>query len=807
MMKRPLASITLVYVAGLLAGDVVPVWPDILLPITFGFAALTFFTLVYRGGIKPASGLWPLVFLTGWTNYSCQTTPLAPYDLRNLNLLPAELVRVRGKLAETPSQRVSVHEEKEAYRFLASLRTTELARRNNDWQPASGNLLVLTPGMLPPEFFAGQEVEIYGVLSAPPGPVAEGLFDYAAYLRRQSVFFQLKTEGTGDWTLLSENRTPPVSDRFLAWAHEALARGLPTEDQPLKMLWSMTLGWKTVDNTVYEPFMRSGTMHIFAISGLHIALMAGIFVALLRVFQVPRSWCGLVVIPLIWFYTAATGWQPSAIRSTIMMSVIIAGWALARPTDLLNSLAASAFCILLWDPQQLFGASFQLSFFVVLSIGLLLPLFEAASDPWLKTEPLLPTKLVPAWKLRLLDCLRWLRTSLGISLAAWIGSLPITAYYFHLFSPITLLANVVVVPVSSLALASNMGSLLCTAWCAPVAELFNHTAWFCMLLVIRASEFCAAIPFVSTWVKAPSLAVTIAHYAVVIALLLGWWRHPQRRFLLGTAMLTLVSLLGWRWIDERRRCSLTVVPLSGGYSVFAQQGAAPKLLVDCGRSNAVDLTIKSLLHSRGINRLDAFALTHGDVRHIGGAGLVAELFSPRHVYVSPVRFRSTAYRQALQVLESSEPVEKVAAEARVGPWRVLHPSPQDKFTLADDNALVLFSAWQGVQIIVLSDLGDAGQAALLKRYPQLRADIIVSGLPVRGEALSQELVKQLQPRLVIVADSEFPAAERASPQLKRRLSKLGVPVVFTRSAGTVTVELNSNEWICRTMSGGRYHSR
>ena len=71
-------------------------------------------------------------------------------------------------------------------------------------------------------------------------------------------------------------------------------------------------------------------MHIFAISGLHIALIAGILVALLRVLQLPRGLCGWLVFPLIWFYTAATGWQPSAIRSTIMMSVIIVGWAFKR---------------------------------------------------------------------------------------------------------------------------------------------------------------------------------------------------------------------------------------------------------------------------------------------------------------------------------------------------------------------------------------------------------------------------------------------------------------------------------------------
>src|SRR5262249_50136851 len=143
--------------------------------------------------------------------------------------------------------------------------------------------------------------------------------------------------------------------------------------------------------------------HIFAISGLHIAFIAAILVSLLRVLRMARSWCGGVVIPLIWFYTAATGWQPSAIRSTIMMTIIIGGWALRRPTDLLNSLATAGFVILLLDPQQLFGASFQLSFFVVLSIALLHPPLQRLQARWLQNDPFLPPGEVPRWK-------RWLKS-------------------------------------------------------------------------------------------------------------------------------------------------------------------------------------------------------------------------------------------------------------------------------------------------------------------------------------------------------------------------------------------------------------
>src|SRR5207249_923391 len=235
---------------------------------------------------------------------------------------------------------------------------------------------------------------------------------------------------------------PPWPDQFRDWAQRTLARGLGPEDESLRLLWAMVLGWKpALTQEVSQPFMRTGTLHIFAISGLHIALIAWILVNLLRLIQVPRGPCGAIVIPLIWFYTAVTGWQASAIRSTVMMTIIVAGWALKRPSHLLNSLAAAALIILIWDPQQLFQAGFQLSFFVVLGLALITPSLEKVRQSLLKTDPLLPDELRPRWQ-------RWFRTlashvtaGLATSFAAWIGSLPLIAYYFYMVTPVSLFAN------------------------------------------------------------------------------------------------------------------------------------------------------------------------------------------------------------------------------------------------------------------------------------------------------------------------------------------------------------------------------
>jgi ComEC/Rec2-related protein len=306
---------------------------------------------------------------------------------------------VRGELAETPRLKIVVRDELENWRNVALVHVSAL-RHTDNFIPAAGEILVATPGVLGANFFAGQTVEISGVISRPPPPLAEGLFDFRDYLATRGIYYQLKTESTNDWKLLPPVfPNLPLTDRFLGWSKQTLALGLPAEDEPLRLLWAMTLGWRTAfTGDIGEPFLRAGTMHLFAIDGLRIALLSGMIVALLRALRLARAWCGAIAVPAIWFYTAATGWEPSAIRASVMMTIVLGGWALKRPGDLLNSLAAAAFVILLWNPRQLFEASFQLSFFVMLIIALMLPRLNAFFDRLLKQDALLPDELVSGGK-------------------------------------------------------------------------------------------------------------------------------------------------------------------------------------------------------------------------------------------------------------------------------------------------------------------------------------------------------------------------------------------------------------------------
>lgn len=800
-MRRPLVPVALLYGSGLVLAQFVQA------PLLFLF--LMSLVLAAAAVCLPRMRsylLWPFLFFVGWTNFTCRSSIISPNDLRNIVSESAELVTLRGELSETPTQRLYVHDEQEFIRSLAFVEVSEIERHKR-WQTAVGRVIVSTRGSLPKNLFAGQIVEINGTIAQPRWPAAEGLFDYRTYLRRQGIHFELRADSTNDWRSIGAPMSRPLSDRFLAWAQATLARGLPQEDEPLRLLWAMTLGWRAgITNEIYEPFMQSGTMHIFAISGLHIALIAGILVAVLRVAQVSRLWCGIVIIPLIWFYTAATGWQPSAIRSTIMMSIIIGGWALNRPSDLLNSLAAAALIILLWDPQQLFQASFQLSFFVVLSIALFLPPLEKIRGRLLQPDPLLPPELIPRWQRWLGAPLRLVTTSLVTSLAAWLGSWPLTAHYFHLFSPVTLLANLLIVPASSAALACNLGSLAFGSWLPFVTELFNHAGWAWMWFMVRTSHWATQIPGAFVFVPSPELADFAIYYGALVAILSGVAFQPKWRMWALAAIPCVALFYGWRWHDAHERTSISVIPLSGGSSTFCQPpNRSERLLVDCGNTNAIEFVIQPFLRAHGVNRLPQLVLTHGDLARVGGAELLRAILPVDSIIVSPVRFRSPTYRYIVAQLEQTpERRRTVKAGDALDGWAVLHPAATDRFSQADDNAMVLRGEFNGTHILLLSDLGRLGQEALLERNRDLRADIVVSGLPAQSEPVSDRLFEAVRPQLIIITDSEFPATRRASAKLQARLATKNVPVIYTRVAGSAKIVLRDNSWRVTTTGGLQY---
>jgi competence protein ComEC len=298
------------------------------------------------------------------------------------------------------------------------------------------------------------------------------------------------------------------------------------------------------------------------------------------------------------------------------------------------------------------------------------------------------------------------------------------------------------------------------------------------------------------------------YYAIFLAVVTGWLFQPRLRTAKFTTLGLALICCTWQFWQSARLTRLDILSFNGGSAIyFDALGKKNDLLVDCGPVNTVKSTTKPFLRAQGVNTLPNLVLTHGDIHHVGGAELVANLFSVKHIHASTIHFRSPAYRNLMNIFELKPGlVRTIHRNDQIGFWTVLHPNPTDHFSQADDNAVVLFGTFGKTRVLLLSDLGRPGQNALLDRNPGLKADIVITGLPVQTEPICDSLLAQLQPRLIIVSDAEFPISERASAKLCERLAEKSVPVLYTHSTGSATVEFRSDKWTVRTMSGARFSS-
>lgn len=805
-MKQPLGIVAVLYLVGLLLGNFFQPPLPCLFAVSIAFAAAALLLHRFRAFL-----IWPLIVVTGWTNLVLHTAMVSPIDLRMQITHEYTLARVRGTMAATPSERVYVDEEGQSFRTTARINLTGIrymSSTRTNWEPVSGQVAIISSGKLTNNFFAGQQMEISGILGVPSRPVAEGLFDFRNYLRRQEIYFQLKTDSEEGWQLIdTHTNSPPLSDTFTGWAKGALAIGLAQDDAPLELERALTLGDKTFfTDDLSEPFIRAGTYHIFAVDGLRMAIIFGMFFTALRTLRIPRMTCALILIPLIWFYVTLTGWPASAIRASVMLTIVIVGWMLKRPIDVLNSLFAAALIILIWQPQQLFQAGFQLSFFVVLCILLVMPVFDDWVLRLLKTDPLLPEDLRPRWQRILNVPLRLLLGLFFSSLAAWLGSIPLVAYYFHIITPVSTIANVVAVPLCVLVLASNLISLSLAAWFSLGAELFNHIGWHLMNWIDLTSRWFANWPHAYAYVPMPSLFTMIVYYTVLLAILTGWLFKSTRRAWRIAGLTLIMTVWCGQWFYQRSATHITVLPLKGGGSaVYCDCPAGKdKLLIDCGDKETIEFLMKPYLRAQGVNSLDRLALAVGVADQADGFEKLKELMPIEKVTISAIKFRSPDYRDLMQLLDKTPGQKQVVGPGdSFGNWTVLYPPATNHFSHADDNAMVLRGDFHGSRILLLSTLGRSGQSELVGHNPDLRADIVVAGLPEQGEPLNDALLDAIQPKLIVISDLKGYSMEHEHGRhdLQGRLERRDVPVIYVRSASAVNITIRKHQWKASSQDG------
>jgi competence protein ComEC len=404
--------------------------------------------------------------------------------------------------------------------------------------------LTLAPGEAAP--VRGAEVAVTGVLQSLPERPGPGSFE--DYLLGAGMNFEL-TRARVTATVRAAPAYQQFCARLLVRMEALLGVGLEAHPEQVAVYRAMMLGQKR-DLSVeqHDLFMHSGTMHLFAINGLHIGVVAVSLHLLLALLRCPRAAASAVVLAALWLDVDTTGASPSAVRAFLMVAMLEVAWIVRRPSNPLAAIAAAALLTVLLDPLDFFSASFEMSYAVVTAILTFgLPLAERWQARW----PAFRELPEEAWRWRHRRW-AWLQRRaldlLGIGCAATLVSTFSGVEFFGVFAAGALLANLVLVPLASGVIMAGFASLVCgLAGLGWAGRVCNEMAGLLLGLIDWLIRQGARVPgaFWSAHFR-PDWAGPAAMATVVAACLAGYatgWRKERGGFWPPVAVVVLGVIL------------------------------------------------------------------------------------------------------------------------------------------------------------------------------------------------------------------------------------------------------------------------
>ena len=698
----------------------------------------------------------------------------------------------------------------ERTRFVVEVTRLRLEDR---WVPATGQARLTVVGEPPPAAY-GDEIRGTFRLRQPRRFDNPGAFDYPAYLATQGIALEGWTREPVETVEASRGS---VVLRRVSGIRALLLRRLDAAMPPGQagLLKATVLGDRSgLSAEMNQAFLDSGTYHILAISGLNVSLLAGALFGLFRILRASPRLGALASALLVTFYAALAGGSASVVRATVMADVYLLAVILNRRGELLNSLALSALALLWWNPRFLFDVGFQLTYLATLGIVLTLPRSE--------------TRLAG-----LPRAIRWAVESFVITLAATVMTLPILAGAFNRVSPVGMLANLPIVPLSGL--ITGLGTAACALLLVTptgMPWLNDLNGWLVDLLLGTARWF-AAWPWSSLRVYTPTPGMFAAYYGLVSACLLcispassghpGWAAQPAREtegrrrwtgWLALACGLLLLTQVMWRLHapEGKPRVRLTLLDVGQSEAIFLELPGRRRMLVDAGglpggRFDIGARVVAPFLLHEWVSHLDALVLTHPQGDHIGGAPAILRSFSVGEVWSGEAPSSSVTFLWIQEYLRHRRiPLRIVSAGSPPVMWgeatiQILHPRfPMGRdrpgggvrASQTNDASLVLKVGIGGQAALLTGDIEREGESALLEDPKAIRANVLK--VPHHGSRTSSAaaFIDAVRPDVAIVSVGYRNQFHHPHPEVVERYQGQGVRFLRTDLNGAISVDMTAD---------------
>jgi competence protein ComEC len=649
--------------------------------------------------------------------------------------------------------------------------------------------------------------------------------------------------------------------------------------QPAAILASLVVGdYSGINNFTREVFQNSGTLHVLVVSGLHVAWIAGLLLQFFKLIRLPERIRYLLAAVAIFLYTCVIGFQSSITRCLWMFILYLMGRMLFRKADALNILLSSALILLVIQPDWLFETGFQLSFLSVAAIvttavpfidiylkPIWTPLRHTGDPkrlfvqpgPWYRRGRYLRVQCELAIEeatdrlpmaishalfrichgIAAIGLATGSAIALSVSVQLWLE--PLLAYSFNRMSWISPIANLAIVPSSSIVLAA--GILASSAAGLPICRLpLMRFAGFLASLLLSEAALITKIP--GAWQRCPTPSTG---WVLGGILLLFVWRYFEwRRFWLPCIYIAIllaclscgsVPIFGalWRecrlaihswngsiWTKNAPILSFTFLDVGEGDSIAIRFPDNRIWLLDAGGlrlpqsqendANAFDVgeaVVSKYLWYGWTTKLDRLVLSHTDSDHAGGMPAILHNFRITELNYSSLgadraildNILGIAHEKHDRVNPRQAGMEETLGLVTV---RTINPTPDLRQGSANENSLVLQFTFKHFAALLTGDLEKSGEWVVLSQPINLRSELLKVGHHGSRFGTTDNFLDRVQPRWAIISVGRNNPFGHPSPEVLARLRRHGVRPILTLDEGAVTFETDGDRYVIRTYISG-----
>lgn len=726
-------------------------------------------------------------------------TSVGPLELRRFAADEAQPVRIVGRLANQPvvlpRRQQDLPSAVPQFDLVVCTLDCRLLVSGDNRIPVTGYARLEVVGHVI-HAQAGDLVEIVGRFHRPRGPENPGAFDFQDFLRRSAIFTVVRcTEPEGVRVVARGGSGWRSWQRALRGYCERMVAGwLSPGTAPVGV--ALLLGTRTsIPEDLRLAFAESGTMHILAISGANVGILAGLIWLCAHLLGLRRNATLAAILLGVLGYAFLADAQPPVMRAVLMLIAALAGRPWRRESTPGNALALALLGLVAWNPSHLFDVGAQLSFLAASALVWAPSLAQAAA----RGGNVAPLLLPEPWPRALLRSALKSVLALTISLAAiWLFTLPLSMARFHLLSPVGFAANVLLAPLVVVVLwlgyALLVFGLMIPVLAVPFAAAFDRG----LALMLAVVEGSASVPLGHFYLPGPSDGWLVGYYACLLAVVLGapghWLGKAGWRAMLAWIVAGLAAL---QFSSQSRALELTFLALGDGQAVLIQFPNGRLVVYDPGQLEngaRARQAVQSALWARGRTSIDAVVLSHADVDQFNAVPGLARTMNigQAFVHASFLDLKRAAVAKTVDALARHDvPIRLVWAGDRIAmdpdvEVRVLHPARGERHDDDNANSLVLRMEYGGRSILLAGDLDGRGRESLLRRDSG-NVDLLLA--PRRGALASntRTWARWAAPDWVVVSGGRAPSLDRL-----RSIYANARALLATNQLGAITITVSPN---------------